>query len=174
MPVKARVWDLSLYDSQRSNKMKKILGIAGLALAFSGTAAATDLGFTYDLSNLVSPTAHSSSMGASYYLDDSAEIQIGVDMAVADGFSLNEIAVGYWMHGDGDGIHSMMGGGVSITDATGTMGVSMNAGIGFQSDLSFFDNASVRGTTGLSIAVLPDVTVASVSSNLSLHYKFGL
>jgi hypothetical protein len=68
----------------------------------------------------------------------------------------------------------MMGGGVSITDATGTMGVALNVGIGFQSDLGFFDNASVRGSTGIDIAVLPDVTVASVSSNLSLHYKFGL
>jgi hypothetical protein len=154
--------------------MKKILGIAGLALAFSGTAAATDLGFTYDLSNVLGPAASASSMGASYYLDDSTELRVGIDMALAGDFALNEIAVGYWMHGDGDGIHSMMGGGVSITDATGDMGVSLNAGIGFQSDLGFFDNASVRGTTGLDIAVLPDVTVASVSSNLSLHYKFGM
>jgi hypothetical protein len=154
--------------------MKKILGIAGLALAFSGTAAATDLGFTYDLSNILGPAAHSSSMGASYYLDESTELRFGIDMGLAEGLDLNEIAVGFWMHGDGDGIHSMMGGGVSIADLTGTMGVSMNAGIGFQSDLGFFDNASVRGTTGLDIAVLPDVTVASVSSNLSLHYKFGL
>ena len=37
--------------------MKRILGLAGLTLAFSGTAAATDLGLTYDLSNLLAPTA---------------------------------------------------------------------------------------------------------------------
>jgi hypothetical protein len=155
--------------------MKKSLGIAGLALAFSGTAAATDLGFTYDLSNILAPTGANTSMGASYYLDDSSELQIGIDMALAGGdFALNSVNLGYTMHGDGDGIHSLMGGGVSITDATGTMGVSLMGGVGFQSDLGFFDNASVRGWTGLSIAVLPDVAVASVSSNLALHYKFGM
>ena len=67
-----------------------------------------------------------------------------------------------------------MGGGIAITDATGDMGVALGGGVGFQSDLSFFDNASVRAWTGLSIAVMPDVMVTTVSSNLSLHYKFGL
>ena len=155
--------------------MKKILGIAGLALAFSGTAAAADLGLSYDLSNILAPAGASTSMGASYYLDDSSEVLVGIDMALAGGdFALNSVDLGYHMHGDGDGIHSLMGGGISITDATGDMGLSLMGGVGFQSDLGFFDNASVRGWTGLMIAVLPDVTVASVSSNLGLHYKFGM
>jgi hypothetical protein len=175
MLLKARVWDLSLYDSQRSNKMKKILGIAGLALAFSGTAAAADLGLSYDLSNILAPAGASTSMGASYYLDDSSELMVGIDMALEDGdFALNAENLGYFMHGDGDGIHSLMHGGISITDATGDMGLSLMGGVGFQSDLSFFDNASVRAWTGLSIDVMPDVAVASVSSNLALHYKFGM
>ena len=155
--------------------MKRILGIAGLALAFSGTAAATDLGLSYDLSNILAPTGANTSMGASYYLDDSTELMVGIDMALAGGeFALNSVDLAYLMHGDGDGIHSLMGGGVSITDATGDMGVSLKGGVGFQSDLGFFDSASVRAWTGLSVAVLPDVVVASVSSNLGLHYKFGL
>ena len=154
--------------------MKRILGITGVALAFTGSAAAADLGLTYDLSNLLAPMADSTSLGASYYLDDSSELIVGIDMAFAEEFALNEIDVTYLMHGDGDGIHSLMGGGVQITDATGDMGVSLGGGVGFQSDLGFFDNASVRAWTGLSIAVMPDVMVATVSSNLSLHYKFGL
>ena len=154
--------------------MKRILGITGLALAFTGTAAAADLGLTYDLSNILGPVGDSTSLGASYYLDDSSEVIVGIDMSFMDEFALNEIDVTYLMHGDGDGISSLMGGGISVTDATGDMGLSLGGGIGFQSDLGFFDNASIRGWTGLSIAVMPDVMVATVSSNLALHYKFGL
>ena len=154
--------------------MKRILGIAGLTLAFSGTAAATDLGLTYDLSNILAPTGDNTTLGASYYLDDSSELIVGLDMAFMDEFSINEVNLAYLMHGDGDGIHSLMGGGVTLSDVTGDLGVSLGGGVGFQSDLGFFDNASVRGWTGLSIGVTPDVMVMSVSSNLSLHYKFGL
>ena len=154
--------------------MKRILGITGIALAFTGSAAAADLGLTYDLSNMLAPMGDSTSLGASYYLDDSSEVIVGIDMSFMDEFALNEIDVTYLMHGDGDGIHSLMGGGIAITDATGDMGVALGGGVGFQSDLSFFDNASVRAWTGLSIAVMPDVMVTTVSSNLSLHYKFGL
>jgi hypothetical protein len=155
--------------------MKRILGIGALAMGLCGTAAATDLGLTYDLSNILAPAGASTSMGASYYLDDSSEIQVGLDMYLMDGdFALNSVDIGYLMHGDGDGIHSLIGGGVSVTDATGTMGLSIGGGIGFQSDLGFFDNASVRGWTGLSVTVMPDVMVMSMSSNLGLHYKFGL
>ncbi len=154
--------------------MKRILGIAGLAMGLSGTAAAADLGLNYDLSNLLAPAGAATSLGASYYLDDSTELQVGVDMSFADDFALNSVDIAYLMHGDGDGINSIMGGGVSITDATGDMGLSIGGGIGFQSDLGFFDNASVRGWTGVMIGVMPDVQVMTVSSNLSLHYKFGL
>ena len=154
--------------------MKRILGIAGLAMGLSGTAAATDLGLNYDLSNLLAPAGAATSLGASYYLDDSTELQVGVDMSFADDFALNSVDIAYLMHGDGDGISSIIGGGVSITDATGDMGLSVGGGIGFQSDLGFFDNASVRGWTGVMIGVMPDVQVMTMSSNLSLHYKFGL
>ena len=143
-------------------------------MGLSGTAAATDLGLNYDLSNLLAPAGAATSLGASYYLDDSTELQVGVDMSFADDFALNSVDIAYLMHGDGDGINSIMGGGVSITDATGEMGLSIGGGIGFQSDLGFFDNASVRGWTGVMIGVMPDVQVMTVSSNLSLHYKFGL
>lgn len=156
--------------------MKRILGITGITLAFTGSAAAADLGLTYDLSNLLAPTGDNTSLGASYYIDDSSELIVGIDMSfMGDEFALNEIDVTYLMHGDGDGIHSLMGGGIAVTDATGdNMGLSLGGGVGFQSDLGFFDNASVRAWTGLSIAVMPDVMVTTVSSNLSLHYKFGL
>ena len=155
--------------------MKRILGIGALAMGLCGTAAATDLGLSYDLSNILAPAGATTSMGASYYLDDSSELMVGLDMMLMDGdFALNSVDIGYLMHGDGDGIHSIMGGGVSITNATDDMGLSLMGGIGFQSDLGFFDNASVRGWTGLSVAVMPDVMVMSVSSNLGLHYKFGL
>jgi hypothetical protein len=155
--------------------MKRIFGIGAIGMGLCGTAAATDLGLSYDLSNILAPAGASTSMGASYYLDDSSEIQVGLDMSLMDGaFALSSVDIGYLMHGDGDGIHSLMGGGVTITDATGDMGISIGGGVGFQSDLGFFDNASVRGFTGLSVAVLPDVMVMSMSSNLQLHYKFGL
>lgn len=155
--------------------MKRILGIGAIGMGLCGTAAATDLGLTYDLSNILAPAGASTSMGASYYLDDSSELQVGLDMHLMGGdFALNSVDIGYVMHGDGEGIHSLIGGGVSVKDATGTMGLSVMGGVGFQSDLGFFDNASVRGWTGLSIAVLPDVMVMSMSSNLGLHYKFGL
>ena len=155
--------------------MKRILGLAGLTLAFSGTAAATDLGLTYDLSNLLAPTGDNTSVGVSYYLDDSSEVIVGLDMSyMGEEFSINEVDVTYLMHGEGDGIRSLMGGGVIMSDVTGDLGLSVGGGVGFQSDLGFFDNASVRGWTGLQIGITPDVVVASVSSNLSLHYKFGL
>jgi len=155
--------------------MKRILGIGALAMGLCGTAAATDLGLSYDLSNILAPAGAATSMGASYYLDDSSELMVGLDMHfMGEEFALNSVDIAYLMHGDGDGIHSLMGGGVSITNVTDDMGLSLMGGIGFQSDLGFFDNASVRGWTGLSIAVMPDVMVMSMSSNLGLHYKFGL
>lgn len=155
--------------------MKRILGIGALAMGLCGTAAATDLGLSYDLSNILAPAGATTSMGASYYLDDSSELMVGLDMALMDGeFALNSVDIDYLMHGDGDGIHSLMGGGISIANATDDMGLSLTGLIGFQSDLGFFDNASVRGWTGLSVAVMPDVEVMSMSSNLELHYKFGL
>ena len=155
--------------------MKRILGIASLTLAFSGTASAADLGFTYDLSNVLAPTAGATTLGASYYLDDTTEIPVGVDMAVSDGFALNTVSVGYWKHGGGiDEMHAVMGADVNLSDVTGDLGVGIGAGIGFQAPISFFDGAAVRAMTGLNVGVTGGFSVNSVSSNLMLHYRFGM
>ena len=155
--------------------MKRILSIAGLTLAFTGTASAADLGFTYDLSNVLAPTAGATTMGASYYLDDSTEIPVGIDMSVADGFALNNVSLGYWKHGGGvDEMHAMMGANVNISDVTGDLGLGLNCGIGFQAPISFFDGAAVRAVTGLDVGVTGGFSVQSVSSNLMLHYRFGM
>ena len=162
--------------------MKRILGITGLALAFTGSAAAADIGLSYDLSNLLAPTGNSSNLGVSYYMDDSTELVVGLDASMMGDFALNSVDLSYLMHGDGDGIHSIIGGGVSVTDVTGDLGLAAGGGIGFQSDLGFFDNASVRAWTGLMINVvgtnpttgMSDFGFMTMSSNLELHYKFGL
>jgi hypothetical protein len=150
--------------------MKKMIGLAFFSLMLSAPAQAANLGLNLGLDNMVAPTGAAGSMGVSYYLNDKAELPINLAFSTADG-AVNSLSVGYWMHGTGK-IHSMMGGGLALNDLTGDLAVGANVGIGVSVDA--FWGTKVRAVTGLAIAVTPDFTLATSSSNLSLHIPFSL